>query len=84
MTKPSPSGTLNVGEVHPSSYAAMKWIRTIPAPELMQWMEAFASDAIEGNRLSEICGETLHRILQGEPVSDRYVLGLAWAMRYTG
>ncbi len=42
---------------------------------------SFASDAIEGNRLAEICGETLRRVIAGEPVSDRYLLGLCWTLR---
>jgi hypothetical protein len=49
--------------------------------ELAMWLEAFSSCAIEGNRLGAVCVETLRRILSGEPVSDRYVLGLAWAIR---
>lgn len=43
-------------------------------------MESFSSCAIEGNRFAEVCGETLRRVMQREPVSDRYVLGLAWAI----
>lgn len=33
--------------------------------------------------IAEVCGETLRRIREGEPVSDRYVLGLAWTVRVT-
>ena len=44
-------------------------------------MESFASCAIDGNRFAEVCGETLRRVMTGEPVSDRYILGLAWAVQ---
>jgi hypothetical protein len=44
-------------------------------------MESFSSCAIDGNRFAEVCGETLRRVMSGEPVSDRYILGLAWAIR---
>ena len=37
--------------------------------------------ALEGNRLAEMCSETLRRLLAKEPVSDRYLLGLVWTIR---
>lgn len=73
-------GTLNNSEPHPAAIAAMEWIKSKKMDDLLIWQESFASCAIGGNRLSEICGETLRRLLDGEPVSDRYLLGLAWAM----
>lgn len=73
-------GTLTVSEYHPAADDAVRWIRSRPAEQLVTWQESFCSCAIEGNRLAEICAETLRRVLAGEPVSDRYVLGLAWAM----
>lgn len=75
-------GTLAPTEYHPAADLALAWIRSLPADELFTWSEAFASTAISGNRLSEVCSETLRRIMDGDPVSDRYVLGLAWAMRF--
>ena len=75
-------GTLVGTEPHPASLEAMAWIRSMPHTDLMMWQESFASCAIEGNRLAEVCCETLSRLLSGDMVSDRYLLGLAWAMRY--
>lgn len=72
--------TLNLGEPHPAASMAMDYIRSIPFIELMLYQEAFATNAIEGNRLAEICLGTLNRLLHSEPVSDRYLLGLAWAV----
>ena len=77
MTK----GTLEIGEFHPAATNAFRYIKSLGFRELMMWQESFSSSAIEGDRLAEICGETLERILNGQPVSDRYVLGLAWVMR---
>ena len=74
-------GELSPGEPHPSSLDALEWIRSIPASSLCTYQEAYSSCAIEGNRLSEICTETLRRLMAGEPVSDRYLLGLAWNLR---
>jgi hypothetical protein len=68
------------GEPHPSYINALAFIRSIPIDELNLWQESFASCAIEGNRLGEICGETLRRLLAGELVSDRYLMGLAIAI----
>ena len=59
---------------------AKLWVLQHDSSDLAGWQEAFSSCAIEGNRLAEVCSETLRRLLIGEPVSDRYVLGLAWAM----
>ncbi len=77
-------GTLKAGEPHPSAFMAKKRIMSLPFVELMLWQESFSSCAIEGDRLGEICGETLHRLLEGLPVSDRYLLGLAWVMFFEG
>ena len=74
-------GTLRPGRPHPAARSALAWIRTQPLPTLLQWQEAFASTALEGNQAGEVCGETLRRLLGGEPVSDRYLLGLVWVMR---
>jgi hypothetical protein len=48
--------------------------------KMFMWSEAFASCAIEGNRLAEVCSETLNRLLNSQPVSDRYILGLAFTV----
>jgi hypothetical protein len=73
---------LGLSEPHPSSLAAMRWMRTVPLSELWKWQETFASEAIEWNRLAEICGETLDRFLNNKPMSDRYLLGLAWVIHW--
>lgn len=74
-------GELAPGEPHPAAYEAKAWMALQPVEELLKWREAFASCAIEGNRLGEICAETLNRMMSAQPVSDRYLLGLAWTMR---
>lgn len=74
------AGTLREGEYHPAANGAMAYLRAF-GMDLLPYQEAFASCAIEGNRLGEICSETLRRVLAGEPVSDRYLLGLAWSIR---
>lgn len=75
-------GTLSPGEPHPAALEARDYIATFPLEELFKWREAFASCAIEGNRLGEVCNTTINRLLKGETVSDRYLLGLAWAMAH--
>jgi len=74
-------GELAPGEVHPSAFAAHQFICAIPKTTLMLYQESLASVALSGNRLADICSETLRRLLDGEPVSDRYLLGLAWQLR---
>ena len=75
------NGTLKEGEFHPAASNAMRYIRSLGILELLKWEESFCSCAIEGNRLAEICAETLNRIINNQPVSDRYLLGLAWTIK---
>lgn len=75
-------GTLAPTEPHPAARSALRWIQTQPMTELLRWQEAFSSCAIEDNRLAEVCAETLRRVMNSEPVSDRYLLGLVYAMRW--
>jgi len=74
-------GTLNAGEAHPSAHSALAYVGSLGLPKLFELQGTFSSCAIEGNRLSEICSETLRRCLADESVSDRYILGLAWAIK---
>lgn len=74
-------GDLNTGEAHPATDSALAYISSIGYAKLSEYAEAFASTAIEGNRTAEICHETLRRLLAKEPVSDRYLIGLAWIIR---
>lgn len=72
---------LKDGEPHPAVYPALKWIKeNYGLEELLMQQEAFSSCAIEGNRLGEVCAGTLRRLMNHEPVSDRYLLGLAWTL----
>lgn len=73
--------TLKLKEPHPAIKSALKFIASIPQEKPWAYQAAFSSNAIEGNRLAEICGETLYRLLNKKPVSDRYLLGLAWELK---
>lgn len=75
-------GALSIGEYHPASKSAMEYVRkkTLET-DFFILKESIASTAIDGNRCSEICLETLTRIETGQNVSDRYLLGLAWFLR---
>jgi hypothetical protein len=81
-TKPE-HGTIWDGECHPAADSAMAWLKGFmvqhPSEYLMH-KEALASSALAGNRLAEICMSTIDRLRKGEPVSDRYLLGLAWTI----
>lgn len=75
-------GFLKADEPHPAARVAYQWLKAQPLAELNRWHESFSSCSLSDNRLAEVCAETLRRLLAGEPVSDRYLLGLAWAMRF--
>lgn len=72
---------LKPGEAHPAAYSARKWIAEQDMAWLCSALGAFSSTALSGNRTSELCAETLDRLLRGDTVSDRYVLGLAWTLK---
>lgn len=78
-------GTLKIGEHHPAADSAMTWfkryVRRNSAMDIVILQQSLASTALSGNRLAECCSETLRRLLAGEPVSDRYLLGLIWTIR---
>ena len=70
---------LNIGEPHPAVSSAIQYVlQRINDPILL---EALASCAIESNRTAEVCLGTINRIKNKQPVSDRYLLGLAWFLK---
>ena len=75
--------TLNPTEAHPAAHRALAYITSLGPTRLLLYQESFSSLAIDGNRLAEVCSGTLSRILNGENVSDRYVLGLAWTIKHS-
>jgi hypothetical protein len=89
-TKPKPSvikpqqpdpGTLEIGETHPASQSAFRYVVGLGIVKQSIYLESFSSCAIEGNRLGEICAETLRRVMNGEQISDRYVCALAYTIK---
>lgn len=71
--------TLKEGESHPSTHIAKEYVTDfISRNNMFLIMEAMASTALSGNRHAAICHETLQRMVIKEPVSDRYLMGLAW------
>lgn len=67
--------TLEIGEFHPSAHIAMEYVRNNLSLILQ---ESIASTALSGNRTAEIALGTIKRLENKEPVSDRYLMGLAW------
>jgi len=73
-------GTIIEG-YHPSADSAKEYIKQLGVRRISILQEAYASNSIEGNKLAEVCSETLNRLMTGQPVSDRYLLGLAWNIK---
>lgn len=73
--------TLAERETHPSTQSALEYISSLGLDKLTAYLEAYSSCAIESNRLGEVCAGTLNRLLKQEPISDRYLLGLAWSLK---
>lgn len=81
MTQTNGDGTILKGNFHPAATNAMKYIKKLPIKTIALHIETFASSALAGNKLAEICGETLRRVTEDRRVSDRYLLGLAWTIK---
>ena len=76
--------TIADGEYHPAADGAMTWLKTLMINDPKRYVtikESLYSTALAGNQLAEICCSTIDRIATGQPVSDRYLLGLAWTVR---
>ena len=73
-------GTLGFGEVHPAAQIAIDYMNGIDRLKFMRHKEAIASTALAGNKLANVAFETLRRYEAGEPLSDRYLMGLAWLL----
>ena len=78
---PDDRSTLAPMEPHPAKDSAVDYLASLGYERILILLESFSSCAIEGNRLAEVCAGTLRRLLDKEPVSDRYLLGLAWTIR---
>lgn len=75
---------LRPDEAHPAAQDAYGWLLSFLRQsdlEAFTWIETFGALALSGNRLAEVCLSTLRRLVDGNPVSDRYLLGLAWTLR---
>lgn len=80
-----PIDELKIGEIHPSARLAITWFRAWQAEKgaigYVQTREAIASTALSGNRMAQVCHGTLERLENGQPISDRYLLGLCWFLK---
>lgn len=75
-----PKGEMPEGTPHYGAHIAMDYIRSIDQGQLLIYAESFSSVSMSGNHLASVCSETMSRILGGRPVSDRYLMGLAWVI----
>ena len=81
-SKPASLGPGDLGtEPHPAAYLALKWLRSLGDERLFRIQQVIQANLVVGNKTSEVCAETMRRLMAGEPVSDRYLLGLAWMVR---
>jgi hypothetical protein len=80
MTDPT---EIRAEEFHPAARSAYCWLKgfTISNPEdYMRYRTALSIAAETGNRQAQICMGTIRRPQDSQPVSDRYLLGLAWTI----
>lgn len=74
-------GTLKIGEFHPAAHIAMEYIKSyLLVNDPLKILESLEFMSLAGNRMAEVCAETLSRYIHKWPVSDRYIMGLAWVL----
>jgi hypothetical protein len=76
-------GMLGIHEPHPAAVNAMAWLKKrVDSPASAGiLLGSFEAMAAEGSRLAEVCADTLRTFIAGEPVVDRYLMGLCWTLR---
>lgn len=79
-----PEYNIPVKSYHPSADHAMQWLKQFMVDNPKEYLiikESIYSTALSGSELANYCVGTIERMAAGEPVSDRYLLGLAWLVR---
>lgn len=74
---------LTAEEFHPAARSAYRWLKGFMVTnqaDYLQYKEALAYAALAGNRQAEVCMGTIERLRKSQPVSDRYLMGLAWTI----
>jgi hypothetical protein len=70
-------------EFHPASRSAYRWLKgfmVTNSEDYRKYKLAIEMAAESGNRQAQICLGTINRLKYSQPVSDRYLLGLAWTI----
>ena len=70
-------------EFHPAARSAYRWLKGFMISnqeDYHRYCTAMSIAAETGNRQAQICMGTIRRLQRGQPVSDRYLLGLAWTI----
>lgn len=78
--------SLAENEPHPSALTAFVWLKRFQLEHFTEWamlVESIHSSALSDNRTAQILSSTLERLENGQPVSDRYLLGLVWFVVYS-
>lgn len=73
------------GEFHPAAASAYRWLKgfMITNPDdYVNYKLMLDNYAASGNRQAQIALGTIARLRDSKPVSDRYLLGLAWTILY--
>jgi hypothetical protein len=74
---------IRANEFHPAARSAYRWLKgfMVSNPDdYLRYRTALSVAAEAGNRQAQICMGTIRRLRGSEPVSDRYLLGLAWTI----
>lgn len=82
MSEELDPGLLVADEPHPMTEDALNYCaRALGSERGLVVYESMAKIAMTGDRASQVCFETARRIMEGESVPDRDILGLAWMLR---
>lgn len=76
---------LTGAEFHPAARSAYRWLKGYMISNMEDYSRtklALSIAAESGNRHAIVCMGTIDRLAKGQPVSDRYLLGLCWTILY--
>lgn len=85
MDEETDPSEIQADEHHPAANSAYRWLKgfmVTNSEDYAKYRLAIEMAAQVGNRQAQICWGTIQRLKFGEPVSDRYLMGLAWTILF--
>jgi hypothetical protein len=67
-------------EIHPTAELALQFLESLPYGKLKQIGSILKANSIRGIKQAQVCEYALNNFLDGLPLTDTHILGLAWTL----